>query len=364
MAANRGGGDGIPPPPPPDGGAVGGGAGAVGGAAAPVGGGAAGGAVGGGAGAPGAPAPGPAVAANLIAMQPLQLQALANMMRGPSTKLRRMTNATPEAWLEYRRHFIKIAQLQNWDDPRCRQELAAGVQEKAGNAVADIDVMAPGLTIDNVLELYQQRFLPAAAGTTARTNYQTAKQLPTETVREYHTRVRELFFLAYPNGIINDANHAMDIFINGLYNPTVHFCVASQHIATFTDALPPAERAETANKKNQKTPGIHAVAPRPNFNAQPNSLAPPGSGNCYFCADVFKVQNPHLKNQCPYFKAANRLFQSHRRSGSNSNSTASSASRASNSRRSNNSNRRNVNAVDSADQHENDSDNDSEETGN
>ena len=203
---------------------------------------------GGGAAAPavGAPAVG---AANFIAMQPAQLQALANMMRGPSTKLRRMTNATPEAWLEYRRHFTKIAQLQDWDDLRCRQELAAGVQEKAGNAVADINVMAIGLNINNVLDLYQARFLPAAAGTTARTNYQTAKQLPTETVREWHTRVRELFFLAYPDGVINNAHHAMDIFINGLYQPQIHFQTASQNIDNFTNALPFAERAETATKR-------------------------------------------------------------------------------------------------------------------
>lgn len=316
------------------------------------GGGAAGGAIGG--GAPGAAG---GAAANFIAMNPAQLQQLAAMMRGPSTKLRRMTNATPEAWLEYRRHFQKIAELQNWDDHRCRQELAAGVQEKAGNAVADIDVNAAGIDINDVLTLYQNRFLPAAAGATARTNYQTARQLPTESVREWHTRVRELFFLAYPDAIINNAPHAMDIFINGLYVSQVHFCVASQHIANFTDALPVAERAETANKKHKSPGGVHNVYSRPQQQQPQSTLAPPGSGNCYFCADAFKVQNPHLKNQCPYFKAANRLFQNHKKSPQNKSSN-------SNTRRFNTP-RRNVNTIEETDQtNDPDSDSDIESQGN
>lgn len=284
--------------------------------------------------------------ANFIAMQPAQLQALANMMRGPSTKLRRMTEATPEAWLEYRRHFVKIAQLQGWDDARSRQELAAGIQEKAGNAVSDININAAGIDVDDVLNMYQARFLPAAAGTTARTNYQTAKQLPTESVREWHTRVRELFFLAYPNGVIDHEHHSMDIFINGLYLPQVHFFTASQDIPHFTAALPVAERSETANRK-QKQPSVHTVNARPVPNqAQANSLAPQGSGNCYFCADVFKVQNPHLKNQCPYFKTANRLYQSHKKPTNSSASTSSNQPNRGFNRRSRNNRQQNhVNAV-------------------
>lgn len=297
--------------------------------------------------------------ANFIAMQPAQLQQLANMMRGPSSKLRRMTNATPDAWLEYKRHFLKIAALQDWDDERQRQELAAGVQEKAGNAVSDIDIAAAGATIDIVIDQYQGRFMPAAAGATARINYQTAKQLPTETVREWHTRVRELFFLAYPDGVINNQHHSMDIFINGLYIPAIHFQVASQDIDNFTGCLPVAERAETANRKT-KSSGIHAMNMRPAANtAQTSSpLAPPGSGNCYFCADTFKVQNPHLKNQCPYYKTANRLFQSHRKSGKPANSNRPNTNKRTYQQRQINS----INEGDNADNLTVDSDDDDDET--
>ena len=303
-----------PPPPPGDGGAAVPPGAAAGAAAVPP------GAAAGAAAAAAAGAAPPAAAAQFLAMQPADLQFLANMMRGPSTKMRRMTNATPEAWLEYKRHFQKIRALQNWNDERCRQELAAGVQEKAGNAVADIDIYAPGVDIDDIIEAYQNRFLPAAAGATARTNYSTSRQIPTENAREWHTKMRELFCLAYPDLNIDETPHAMDTYIKGLCNPQVHFFVASQHIENFSACLPVAERAETALKHS---PGglkssINAMQTR-STNAQSNSLAPPGSGNCYFCADVFKVQNRHLKSNCPYFKAANKLFQAHKRNKQNPN---------------------------------------------
>ena len=312
----------------------------------------------GGAGAAAPPAPGAAApaaaapaAAQFLAMQPADLQFLANMMRGPSTKMRRMTNATPEAWLEYKRHFQKIRALQNWNDERCRQELAAGVQEKAGNAVADIDINLPGRDIDDVIELFQERFLPAAAGATARTNYSSTKQLPTENQREYHTKVRELFYLAYPDLNIDETPHAMDTYVKGIYNSQIHFFVASQHIANFSACLPVAERAETALKTKPST-SINAIQPRTQ-NQTSNQLAPPGSGNCYFCADVFRVQNRHLKSNCPYFKAANKLFQAHKKGNQNAaptnTQTASSNQGGNKSKQRKRKTNRNVNAISDAD---------------
>ena len=268
------------------------------------------GAVGGGGGAPAAGAP--AAGAQLIAMQPADLQALAQLMRGGSTKLRRMTEATAEAWLEYKRHFTKIAVLQQWGDERARHELAAGIQEKAGNAVADIDVDEAGVNLDDIIEAFEERFMPAAAGATARKNYQSAKQFPTESVREWHTRTRELFFLAYPGEDPNAQNHCLDIFVNGLSNATVKFFVASQPIAAFVEALPIAERAETANRDN-----VGAQAGRQQIGAIPSPQGAGGRGPlaCYFCLDVFKISSPHLKNNCLYFRAANQAYQAEQRGG-------------------------------------------------
>ena len=95
-----------------------------------------------------------------------------------------MTEATPAAWLEHKCHFAQIVALQGWEDLRQRQELIASVQEKAGNAVMDLQV-ANYATVDLLLAAMEARFLPAAAGATARSNYQNARQLPTETTRAF-----------------------------------------------------------------------------------------------------------------------------------------------------------------------------------
>lgn len=272
---------GPPAPPPPPGGAAAGGA-------------AAGGAAAGGA------------AVNMVALQPEHLRQLAALMRGSATKLRRMVDATPEAWLEYKRHFTKVAQLQHWDDVRQRREMAAGMQEKAGNAVSDIDPEGVA-DIDALTVLYEGRFMPAAAGITARRNYQSAKQLPTETVREWHTRVRELFTLAYPGDDINAVAHSIDLYVNGLANPNVRIYVASQVINQFHEALPVAERSETANRDVSGRPALNAMG-----------MGGQGGGSslaCYFCQDVFKTDSPHMKNNCPYFRAAHQLWQQHRGQG-------------------------------------------------
>ena len=109
-------------------------------------------------------------------MNHAQLLLLAQLMRGGAAKLRRMTEATPAAWLEHRRHFTQIVTLYTWDDQRQRQELVASIQEKAGNAVADI-LWNTHATIDLLMDAIALRFMPAAAGATARSNYQRAKQL-------------------------------------------------------------------------------------------------------------------------------------------------------------------------------------------
>ena len=259
----------------------------------------------------GPPAGGAAAAPGLVALQPAQLQALADMLRagGPgATRLRRMTEATPGAWMEHRRHFAKVVELQNWNDLRQRRELLASIQEKAGNAIIDIDVAA-FVDIDALLTAVEARFMPAAAGSTARSNYNSARQLPTESVREWHTRLRELFNLAYPNQNPNDHAHCLDLFVQGLANANVKFFVGSQDIPDFHTALTMAERSETASKRSTSSAGnVHALTDQINamdFNGRPRQALA-----CYFCSDMFAVSNPHTKSNCPYWKAAQSLFLS------------------------------------------------------
>ena len=271
------------------------------------------------AGAPGGGAvPGGGAAQQFLAIQPAQLAALADMLRGGggATRLRRMTEATPGAWLEHRRHFTKVVELQNWDDLRQRRELAASIQEKAGNAILDIDV-ANFATIDALIAEIATRFMPVAAGATARSNYYSARQLPTESAREWHTRLRELFHLAYPNDNPNDHPQCMDLFVTGLHNSSVKFFVGSQHVPDFNQALTIAERSETAFKREKtQQGGINALTM--GLNAMDVGGARTGLA-CYFCSDMFNVTNAHTKSNCPYWKAAKQMYYSENGAGTRPN---------------------------------------------
>ena len=267
---------------------------------------------------------GPAAAAPVVAMNAAQLQQLALLMRGGSSKLQRMTEA-PAAWLEHRRHFNQIITLNDWDDQRQRQEFIASIQGKAGNAISDL-AWNTHPTMPLLTDAIALRFMPAAAGATARANYQRAKQLPMESTREWHTRVRELFNLAYPGQDPNAQPHALDLFVNGLYHSSVRFQVASQDIANFTAALPSAERAETASRdlpaaQRQAVGGGAAGA-----DGGANSIAAlaglfggmavgnaAGSArgkvcSCFFCREAFNISAPHLKGDIPYFAAEKEAY--------------------------------------------------------
>ena len=254
----------------------------------------------------------------IVAMNDGQLGQLAQLMRGGATKLRRMTEATPSAWLEHKRHFGQIVVLQDWADLRQRRELLASIQEKAGNAVMDLTV-ANHANIDLLLAAIEARFLPAAAGITARSNYQNSRQLPTESTREWHTRVRELFFLAYPDQDPNAQAHCLNTFVNGLVNANVRFAAASQDIANFGAALPVAERAETASRDvtsmGKMGGGISAVTTGVSVLSLGSQNRPPGPLACYFCADMFNIQSPHTKNRCPYWKAARDSYNAAQSAG-------------------------------------------------
>ena len=258
--------------------------------------------------AAGAGAAGAAGGNQFMALNNAQLAQLAQLMRGGATKLNRLTDATASAWLDHRRHFQKIVLLHGWDDQRQRRELAASLQEAAGKAVQGIDPEAAGQTIANLLNLYNARFMPQAAGATARSNYQAARQLPAESVREWHTRIRELFALAYPNDDIDNAPHSLDLFIAGLHNSNVRFFVQSTNIPDFTQALPIAERAETAHRDvTRSARGVSSIT-SPFSQLSLNAVSAPSTqmaavGNkpaCFFCKDAFRVSLPTKQRSLPW----------------------------------------------------------------
>lgn len=124
---------------------------------------------------------------------------------GGGRKLQTLSSTSGSEWLTWRTHFSAVAQINNWNDQRRRRELKAAMLGDASRLTGDIDVEpiipagGAAYTIENALTAYAERFLPPAASKVARVEFHNATQRPDETVAQFHGRLREAYFRAYPN---------------------------------------------------------------------------------------------------------------------------------------------------------------------
>jgi hypothetical protein len=120
---------------------------------------------------------------------------------------------------------------------------AAMMRGLAQAIVYDIDVAAVA-DMDALLLLYDVRFLPNAAGELALVNYETCRQEQTESVRIYHSRIRQLYLLAHPGGNI-DIRQLSRQFRIGLYNHQIASAVTRANATTYQEALDAAETEQS-----------------------------------------------------------------------------------------------------------------------
>ena len=124
---------------------------------------------------------------------------------GGGRKLQTLSSTSGSEWLTWRTHFSAVAQINNWNDQRRRRELKAAMLGDASRLTGDINVEpiipagGAAYTIENALTAYAERFLPPAASKVARVEFHNATQRPDETVAQFHGRLREAYFRAYPN---------------------------------------------------------------------------------------------------------------------------------------------------------------------
>lgn len=169
-------------------------------------------------------------------------------------------------WVTWRSHFNTVQQINGWDCLMSRRQLKAAMLGDAARTVADIDIEAAGATIDGILTLYENRFLTAAGGQIARVQFHALRQLPAETVLQFHSRGRELFSRAYPdraNALNNDAL-LIQTFALGLVDVEVSRYVLDRNPATYVQALEMAlgkhstEEALRAHGRITKG-GLHSI---------------------------------------------------------------------------------------------------------
>ena len=89
------------------------------------------------------------------------------LQRGPqarvNTRMRTYKNGNDEDWAAFKRHARVTITLNNYDDRQARLALAGAMAGRAATAVLDINPLAEGLTLDQLINQYEERFLPPAA---------------------------------------------------------------------------------------------------------------------------------------------------------------------------------------------------------
>jgi hypothetical protein len=222
--------------------------------------------------------------------QQAQVRDLINQRGGAGRKLSSLESVNGSDWRVWRNHFTTVAQINDWNDLRQRRELRAAMQIEAARLTADINVEAQGLTIADVLNAYQERFLPAAAGQVARVEFHAAKQLPDETVLQFHGRCRELFMRSYPEvNAPDDSVLLIQTFSLGLADDEISRYVLDRAPATFTEAsnlaqTKAATEAALRFKRGQKGPFVGQMGKTENRHA---------NLQCYSCG-----LKGHIKRNC------------------------------------------------------------------
>ena len=247
----------------------------------------------------------------------LNLQAqLANQRRIGSHKIDKFTNESgADDWIVFKRHFLNTCQLNGFQDQEMRRALAAAMAGKAALAVLDVDVNAVDeggnqITINDVLDIFESRFLPEASSQIARINFDAARQGATENVLNFHSRLRSLYNRAYPNAA--DQTNLIRRFIMGLRRRELRVQCMRNYPQTYPDALQVAQNeasvmqmvkvTELGAAPAEEPMEIGAIQPPGQHPPPPPRQGNPRNTNCHFCG-----RQGHWKRECELLKRARRF---------------------------------------------------------
>ena len=245
--------------------------------------------------------------AELIAAIPVAPQA------GGTKKLASLESTGGAEWRTWRNHFETVVAINNhWNDLRQRRELKAAMQGEAARLTADINVEPqvagaagaglvpdPEFHIQQALDAYQLRFMPAAAGRIARVEFHAASQRPDELIPQFHGRCREMFARAYPDQDAQNSALLITTFALGLNDTETSRFVLDRDPQTYTEASNMAQmkNATEASLATRHGKGVHAIEANVGAVGRGGGRAAPG--NCWHCNSA-----AHIRADCPDWKKA------------------------------------------------------------
>ena len=235
----------------------------------------------------------------------------AQQRRTGSARITKFRNEDKDSWIVWKNHFIHTARLNNYNDQEARLALVASMDGKAALASMDINVdeIINGVlpTLDNVLDRYQARFLPAAASQLAKVKFDASRQSASETSLDYHSRLRALYNEAYPHAADDDA--LIRKFTTGLKKKDLRTQVMRLNPMTYPEALECTQNEVSVQQLSKLADlGAAPIGDEPmeigavqevnktNTSANRNNTGKK-AGTCHFCK-----KNGHWKRDCYAFK--------------------------------------------------------------
>ena len=234
-------------------------------------------------------------------------QAAAGRTNRVNAKVMEFRNGPDDDWLAFKSHFDKIIHLNQFTDYEARLALASAMRGRAATNTLDIDVKGNDVTLLEIIERYEERFLPAGASQRARTNFDRAQQKPEEDVLDFHSRLRSLWNRAYPQEV--SETQLIRRFILGIRNKDIREEIIRRKPETYGAALAAAQDETSIVELLQSTELGAGTAEAMDISAlkisqgRGSNSAPKRTGPCHMCDS-----ETHWKDECPELKKAMRLL--------------------------------------------------------
>lgn len=238
--------------------------------------------------------------------------------RTPNQKIERFTNEPGTDWTIFRLHASNVAVLNGYDDLQARLALASAMSGKAALAVMDIDprsMNAAGLaeiSFAELLQKYEDRFVPTSASQIARVRFDHARQGSHEDVLDYHGRLRALYNKAYPAAADDVA--LIRRFIHGLRRKELRMQVMRLNPVDYPSALQAAQNeASVLQMVKVSEMGAGAMDEPMDISAMEPANKPGTTGkngSCHFCGKA-----GHWKRECNLLKKAQQFGAGRGRGG-------------------------------------------------